>query len=158
VFDASLTAANGKLTAADCRAAIPQFARKEAYFLPKGARRASEMADTPLLACDQPCGVAVVEYAPSRRRIRVAAQTPVHLAVRTYFFPGWTAALVGEASAQPLPIGAEPGTGRIVIELPPGEHVVELRFGSTPSRRIGGAVSVLALLAWVAGVVMRRRR
>ena len=158
VFDASLTAANGKLTAAECRAAIPQFARKEAYFLPKGARHSSEMADTPPLACDQPCGVAVVEYAPSRRRIRVVAQTPVHLAVRTYYFPGWTARRSGPgASGEPLPIGAEPGTGRIVVEVPAGENLVELRFGSTPPRRIGGTVSVAALLAWFAWIGIRRR-
>jgi hypothetical protein len=158
VFDASLTAANGKLTAAECRAAIPQFARKEAYFLPKGARHASEMADTPPLACDQPCGVAVVEYAPSRRLIRVVAQAPVHLAVRTYYFPGWTARLAGSgASSEPLPIGAEPGTGRIVVEVPAGESLVELRFGSTPPRRIGATVSVAALLAWLAWIGVRRR-
>jgi hypothetical protein len=156
-FDASLTAANGKMSAADCRAAIPQFARKEAYFLPKGARHASEMADTPPLACDQPCGVAVVEHAPSRRRIRVAAQTPVHLAVRTYYFPGWTARLL-DGAAEPLPIGAEPGTGRIVVEVPPGDHLIELRFGSTPPRLVGGTLSVLALGAWVIWIGARRRR
>jgi hypothetical protein len=158
VFDASLTAANGKLTAADCRAAIPQFARKEAYFLPKGARHASEMAETPPLACDQPCGAAVVEHAPSRRRIRVAAQTPVHLAVRTYYFPGWTARVVEGGPAEELPIGAEPGTGRIVVEVPPGDHIIELRFGSTPPRLAGGTISVLALGAWVIWLGARRRR
>ena len=158
VFDGSLSAANGKITAAECRAAIPQFARKEAYFLPKGARHASEMAETPPLACDQPCGVAVVEHAPSRRRIRVAAQTPVHLAVRTYYFPGWTARIVDGGSTERLPIGAEPGTGRIVVEVPPGDHVIELRFGSTPPRLAGGAISVLSLGAWAIWIGARRRR
>lgn len=157
VFDASLSAANGKFSAADCRAAIPQFARKEAYFLPRGARRASEQKDVPPLACDQPCRVAVLEHAPARRRFRVTAQAPVHLAVRTYFFPGWTARRIDGGSVQSLPIGAEPGTGRIVLELPPGESLVELRFGSTLARQAGGAVSVLALLGWAAWLRIRRR-
>lgn len=158
VFDGALAAANGKMSAGQTRAAIPQFARKEAYFLPKGARRASEMADVPPLACDQPCGVAVIAQRPALRRFRVAAQAPVHLAVRTYYFPGWTARLVRGASAEPLPIGAEPGTGRIVVEVPPGDNLVELRFGSTVPRRVGGTVSVLALAAWVAWIAVRRRR
>jgi hypothetical protein len=158
VFDVSLSQANGKFSAAECRAAIPQFARKEAYFLPRGARHASEMAEVPPLACDQPCGVAIVEQSPARRRFRVAARVATHLAVRTYYFAGWTARLADGASSGLLPIGAEPGTGRIVIEVPPGDHVVELKFGSTPPRRLGGAVSIASLLAWAAWVAARRRR
>ena len=156
-FDASLCAVNGKIAAADCRAAIPQYARKEGYFLPKGARPAAELAGLPPLACDQPCRVAVLEQSPARRRFQVAAQAPMHLAVRTYFFPGWTAQRVDAVSAQPLPIGAEPGTGRIVVELPAGESLVVLRFGTTPARRAGGAVSLAALLAWVVWLLNRRR-
>jgi len=155
-FDASLTAVNGKISAADCRAAIRQFARKEGYFLPKGARPSIELAGAPRLACDRPCRVAVLEESPARRRIHVAAEAPMHLAVRTYFFPGWTAERGEGASAQPLPIGAEPGTGRIVVDLPAGESLVVLRFGTTAARRAGGAVSALALLAWVAWLVKRR--
>ncbi|MGH9368576.1 MAG: 6-pyruvoyl-tetrahydropterin synthase-related protein [Thermoanaerobaculia bacterium] len=161
VFDAALSAANGKFSAADCRAAIPQFARMEAYFVPKGARRPAELKGVPPLACDQPCRVAVLEESPARRRFRVTAQAPLHLAVRTYFFPGWTAQRVIGSSAQPLAVGQEPGTGRIVVDLPAGESLVVLRFGTTPARRIGGAVSLAALLAWVAWLIKRnvhRRR
>jgi hypothetical protein len=156
-FDGSLSAVNGKLPAADARAAVPVFARKEGYFLPKGARPASELAGVPPLACDRPCRVAVLEESPARRRFHVEAAAALHLAVRTYFFPGWSARRLDGASAQPLLIGAEPGSGRIVLELPAGESFVELRFGSTLARRAGGAVSLLALLAWGAWLRLRRR-
>jgi uncharacterized membrane protein len=156
-FDASLSAVNGKITAALCRATIPQFARKEGYFRPTGAQSAALLAGTPPLACDQPCRVAVLDQSPERRRFQVAAQAPMHLAVRTYFFPGWTAERVDGPSVQPLPIGPEMGTGRIVVEVPAGESLIVLRFGTTPARRAGGAVSVLALLAWAAWLVSRRR-
>ena len=157
VFDAAISSANGKFSAADCRASIPQFARMEAYFVPKGARRPAELTGMPQLACDQPCRVDVLEESPARRRFRVTAQAPLHLAVRTYFFPGWTAQRTIGGAAQPLAVGPEPGTGRIVVDLPAGESFVVLRFGTTPARQTGGALSLAALLAWVAWLVSRRR-
>ena len=156
-FDASLSAVNGKMSAAQCRAAIPQFARKEGYFLPKGARPAAEISGVAPLACDRPCRVAALEQSPARRRFRVVAPTAIRLAIHTYFFPGWTAERVDGPVAQPLATSQEPGTGRIVVELPAGESLVLLRFETTPGRRAGGAISVLAFLAWALWLVNRRR-
>ncbi|HYB52774.1 MAG TPA: hypothetical protein VEG84_02800, partial [Thermoanaerobaculia bacterium] len=56
-FDRRLSDANGHMTPAETRAAIPAFARKEVFFLLKGARRAAEMAATPPVSCETPCRV-----------------------------------------------------------------------------------------------------
>ena len=45
----------------------------------------------------------------------------------------------------PLPLEAG-YAGTIEADVPPGRHVVEVRFGTTPARRVGGAVSAGALL------------
>jgi hypothetical protein len=82
---------------------------------------------------------------------RSRAATPITERARIFAFPGWRAVLDG---ATPLPTRADPVTGAIVLDLPPGEHEVELRFAMTPIRRTGALVSLLALVlggvAWVA--------
>jgi hypothetical protein len=41
----------------------------------------------------------------------------------------------------------------ITVDLPAGEHVVELRMGSTPARMLGATLSGIALLV-IAGIVL----
>ena len=46
---------------------------------------------------------------------------------------------------RPVEITADPPNGLIGLTLPPGEHDVRLRFGSTPVRQVGAGLSLLAL-------------
>ena len=96
---------------------------------------------------------AVVEQqsAAASASARVRADGPVRLRFYTYFFPGWRATVDGK----PAEIAIEPPNGLINVSLPPGEHQVRLRFGPTPLRRAGAAVSIVAIVVvvalWVAG-------
>lgn len=60
----------------------------------------------------------------------------------TMFWPGWQAAVEGD----PVAVRPSPGSGLIIVDVPPGEHLVTLRLGSTPVRRLAGVLSLIALL------------
>src|SRR5262249_19401016 len=150
-FDLALSDANGHVTPAVAPAAIPTFARKEVFFFLKGARRAADMAATPPVSCEPPCRVQILDWSPTRRRFRVTSSQPNHVLLRTYFFPGWRAQQAGKPPLS-LPASAEPGTGRILVNVPAGEREVLVSFGTTPPRVIGGGVSLLAAAVWVAAL------
>ncbi len=60
----------------------------------------------------------------------------------TMAWPGWQAA-VGD---QPLEMRPAPGSGHILIELPPGDHEVTLALTRTPVRLVAELLSLGALL------------
>ncbi|HEX9117023.1 MAG TPA: hypothetical protein VGA61_13225 [Anaerolineae bacterium] len=72
----------------------------------------------------------------------VTARSSVRLRFYTYYFPGWQATVDG----WPVTIQPDQPMGLIGLDLPPGEHDVRLRFGATPIRRAGGAISFAALV------------
>jgi hypothetical protein len=78
--------------------------------------------------------------------ILVRAEEEITLQIYTYYFPGWRATVDG----QEVPIRPEGPYGLIALEVPAGEHRVEVRFGSTPLRTAGGWVSAAALLLTLA--------
>jgi hypothetical protein len=84
---------------------------------------------------------------------RVRADGPVRLRFYTHYFPGWRATLDG----QPVEIQPDSPNGLIGLDLPPGEHRVELHFGATPVRR-GSAVLSLVGVALVVGLWLVNRR
>ncbi len=81
---------------------------------------------------------------------RVRSYSDVRLRFYTNYFPGWQATVDG----RPVEITADPPDGLIGLTLPPGEHMVRLRFTATPVRRLGQALSLIAaaliigLIAW----------
>ena len=158
VFAASISGMNGKLSAGAARAAIAQFARKtpRGYFLAPGARPIAELGPVPLLACDRPCLARVLEWSGTRRRFEVETPTGTQLAVRSYFCPGWSARRAGGDPAS-LPTFAEPGTGRIVIQVPPGRTEINLRFGTVSVRVLGWCVSIASLVAMLLVWIWSRR-
>jgi hypothetical protein len=152
VFDASVSRVNGRMSSAEARSAVERFSRKEMFFPPKDARRSSEIPPLPRLACDRPCRTQVVTWGAERRVFRVTAPSGAALRVRTYAFPGWRA----EAEGRALRLETENATGAIVIDVPPGEHRVELDFGTTPLRTAAALASGLAFLAWLLAGRYRR--
>ena len=101
-------------------------------------------------------GAATAVYqAPGWVGARVEGATPLRLAVHQLLFPGWRAYLDG----QPTPLAAVPdrpgldaSLGFMVLEVPAGEHHVEVRFGPTPARAAGAALSAAALAYVLLGV------
>lgn len=85
---------------------------------------------------------------------QVRADSDMTLRFYTYYFPGWRATVDGV----PAEITPEQPNGLITLRLPPGDHDVRLRFGATPLRAIGAALSLGALAAIIALWFWGRRR
>src|SRR5215467_14339000 len=64
-FDVAVSDANGHMPPQAARAAIPIFARKEVFFLLKGARRAAEMASEPPVVCEPSCRTRILDWSPT---------------------------------------------------------------------------------------------
>jgi hypothetical protein len=84
--------------------------------------------------------------------VLVDAEEPVTVQFYTYDFPGWQVTI----DQQPITHRHEPPYGLITVEVPPGEHRLALRMGTTPARQIGGAISLLASLAIAIGLLFER--
>jgi hypothetical protein len=80
---------------------------------------------------------------PTWARLKLVLPEPQPIAFHVFAFPGWEAAI----DSKPAPITPVPPLGRIGLTLPAGEHQFDLRFGSTPPRRIGEGISLAGLIA-----------
>jgi len=86
----------------------------------------------------------------------LAATAPGEIVLHQFWFPGWRVEVDGVArAARP-----EPGRGRIVVAVRPGDRELRARFGPTPLRRAAQAasgVAALALVAWTLAPWRRRQ-
>jgi hypothetical protein len=84
---------------------------------------------------------------------RVDAQQGARVVLPPFYFPGWRALVSGrEAKVWP-----DPASGEIALEVPAGQHVVEIYFSSTPLRRVAVMISGGSLLVGVVLAVLRRK-
>ena len=83
----------------------------------------------------------------------VAMQTPGVVRVNLLYFPGWRATIDGAPAAVRIAGAA----GLMELDVPAGEHTIELRMGSTPARTLGTVIS-WAMLAIVAALLFWRAR
>ncbi|HXI03819.1 MAG TPA: 6-pyruvoyl-tetrahydropterin synthase-related protein, partial [Candidatus Saccharimonadales bacterium] len=91
----------------------------------------------------------VDDWKSSRRTFTLDSAEGGTVLVRSFFFPGWRGWLDGE----PLELEASSPYGLVRFDVPPGRHVVELRFEATPVRKAGAGIAVACLgitgvLAW----------
>jgi hypothetical protein len=84
---------------------------------------------------------------PLLTRYLVTAPKQFRLRLYQFDFPCWSVTIDGEPAETEL---AEP-EGTIVVLVPEGEHVVEVRFGGTPARALAWGISLAALLLAVVG-------
>ena len=109
----------------------------ESGFMPAGATPPQQLPPGPLATIQPPSGaVQVVRWEPLHREVRVDSAQPAILKLKTYNFVGWTARVDGE----PAQLSSDTN-GAQIMNLPAGEHTVEVFFASTPSRTFGGALT-----------------
>jgi hypothetical protein len=75
----------------------------------------------------------------------------------TYYFPGWRVYVDGER----LPdseLRPETAYGLLTVDVPPGEHRVLLRWGDTPVRMAGKAITVACIVLALALMAINSRR
>ena len=113
------------------------------------------LAGDGLLATSPRAEVAVLEWSSHRRRIDIAAEELTEVVLRTFYFPGWEATIDGE----PAPMSPVAPLYAIGLQVPPGDHQLDIRFGPTPIRVVGSVLSILAAgLLLIANLRRCRRR
>jgi hypothetical protein len=160
LLDISICRMNGRLETENGAALARVYYSRPGYFLPRGAMPPDELTDHPLVDVLTPgAAVEVREWSSGRRRLRVVSPGNARLGLRTYYFPGWTARFLKSDGRPRLSLRAGSRSGRIILEVPAGDHEVELSFENTPARNAAAAISVLALAAWaLAALAMLPRR
>jgi hypothetical protein len=101
--------------------------------------------------------VAMIRAGGASDELWVRSPEGTALRFYTYYFPGWQVYIDGEQ----LPDSAlrpETRYGLITVDIPPGEHHVLLRWGDTPLRRVGKALTLASLVLAAALLVPWRRR
>jgi hypothetical protein len=86
--------------------------------------------------------VSVIPDKPWVNRFRVSGSKGFALRLYLFQFPGWHATVDGEAVSITM---AHP-EGFVTVPVPAGDHEVVVRFGSTPARSIGWALSACGIL------------
>ncbi len=84
---------------------------------------------------------------PLLTRYHVSAPKQFRLRLYQFDFPGWRVTIDGQPAVTEL---AEP-EGFIIVLVPEGEHVVEVKFASTPPRTAGWLIAAASGLAAIAG-------
>jgi hypothetical protein len=85
----------------------------------------------------------VVGWKSAERSIAINTSTPLTLRIRTFYFPGWKAYL----DSSEIRIQTEAESGAMLVDIPKGDHKLELKFVDTPVRYCGKLISLLSFLA-----------
>jgi hypothetical protein len=85
----------------------------------------------------------VVRWRPREIIVRVNSPQPSNVVLRQFYYPGWTAAAPGNASAT---IGPSPHSGLVSVQTPPGNYDLRVALPFSDAERAGLAVSAAALL------------
>lgn len=130
----------------------------EQGFTPNGSTAPEKLPDTPLIIVEPQSSFSeVVRWEPQSREVRVKADAPSKVRLKTYNFPGWTARVDGERAA----ISSDKD-GAQLIDVEPGLRTIEVDLESTPPRAVGAALTTIGFLAvlalGIADQLKRRRR
>jgi len=108
------------------------------------------LADTGPAPAMEPLAVSVTpgRQTPLAREYRVASLQPWTLQLHQFYFPGWEVVIDGRVQ----PASPAGPLGLAGVDVPAGDHEIAFRFGSTTPRRIGWAVTLVALAAWLGGI------
>lgn len=132
----------------------PPAIHYETAFIPKGGAEPRSLHNTALVVVTPDGGAGdVIRWEPAFREVTVNASQPSTVRLKSYNFPGWSARLNGQA----VPIVSD-SNGVQVIEVPAGNHRLEVTFGSTPPRTAGALLTGLTFLTFVGLFVLDRLR
>jgi len=98
--------------------------------------------------------VEMVRHGAATEEVTVSSPAGTELQFYTYYFPGWR----GHVDGREAGIYPSGPYGLITLQVPPGEHHVSIRFGDTPVRQLGTAITVASLLVALALLIWPRVR
>lgn len=96
--------------------------------------------------------IEVLEDRPLSTNLRVTLSQPATIVLHRFYFPGWVARLDGQPLAS-KPVGR---LGLLAVNVPRGEHRLQVSLGNTPPRLVGLAMSAVAV-AILASWSLRKR-
>ncbi|HJQ24126.1 MAG TPA: 6-pyruvoyl-tetrahydropterin synthase-related protein [Blastocatellia bacterium] len=124
----------------------------ESSMTPRDATRPEQLRDTAPVVITPQGGISnVITWQPEHRQVRVQLEQPSRVRLKTYNFPGWTARVDGER----VPLGSD-ADGIQVVEVPAGQHVIDVRFQNTAPRWAGTVIALLGFIAIVGLALVRR--
>jgi hypothetical protein len=93
-----------------------------------------------------PAELRIVRWTAEEKELRVSSRDPVRVALRLLNYPAWRVEVNGKAV---MPERAET-TGQMILLLSPGTERITARFVRTADRKVGIAISVIAMLTLLA--------
>ena len=99
-----------------------------------------------------------LELKTQQELVEYSAERPILLTFNTFYYPGWHAYLLDAESGdvlQELPIAVRGELGLMTVRLPAGLGRVLLQFEDTPTRHLGGFVSLVAV-GFIAATLLGR--
>ncbi|MBL8156254.1 MAG: hypothetical protein JNM70_18890 [Anaerolineae bacterium] len=103
-----------------------------------------------------PAGVKVTQEDGAQRtgtRFDIEAEAGFTFVLRQFYFPGWAATVDG----RPAALGIQEPNGLLSLEVPAGQHVVEVWYAGTPIQQAADGL-LLVGLAICAGLIVRGHR
>ncbi len=108
---------------------------------------------TKAIALEPDVQVHMIHHGGQSDLVKVESTTVSQIMFYTRYFPGWTAKIDG----QPAPLKPYGEQGLILVEVPAGSHMVQVRFEDTPIRQVGTVISSIALLISLIWIVWSAR-
>jgi uncharacterized membrane protein len=96
----------------------------------------------------------VVKWESAKRIVEITANQASILRIRTLNFPGWTVYIDGAKTE----IKTEDGTGAMLINIPPGRHMLILRFADTPIVYYSKIISLASFSCVIILVIFQKRK
>ncbi|HET7089714.1 MAG TPA: 6-pyruvoyl-tetrahydropterin synthase-related protein [Anaerolineae bacterium] len=93
------------------------------------------------------------QYGPNRADVLVSSPTAFTATYLAFAFPGWNAQIDGH----PIAIRPSYPNGLVTFDVPAGEHRIHVEFGDSPQRALADGISLIAVVAMIAAVVIHWR-
>ncbi|MCC7353887.1 MAG: hypothetical protein IT330_09035 [Anaerolineae bacterium] len=97
--------------------------------------------------------VRLTQIGYARYDLEIETATPIPVRLHQFHLPGWMTEIDGRP-VRTYPTGE---LGLVTADAPTGSHRVNIRFGPTPARTAGTALSALATILWITLAWWRRR-
>jgi uncharacterized membrane protein YfhO len=95
----------------------------------------------------------IKEWKPEKRVIDTEVTEHALLRISTFYYPGWEASIDGKKT----PIKIEQETGAMLIEVPKGKHMLELRFVDTQVRYYAKLISLVSFFIIILVIVVSKK-
>ncbi|MEW6231529.1 MAG: hypothetical protein AB1566_04325, partial [Chloroflexota bacterium] len=126
---------------------LPVWVEEERWAIPRprAERSDAESVESKVSRCS----LTALSY--SRVQLELEAVGNTDLIFHQFYYPAWKARIDGHA-ASVMPVGK---LGLAAITVPAGRHKIDFEYEATASVKLGGGLSVLALLAFVVHLARR---